>query len=134
MTTTSLSFVILHAVSISVEAEESLLTLPRSSFEAVSSLTILTCFVRPSNSSFISRWITPSGEIISRSTGRYSFNQGRVTSEGLGTVLAVQSLSYEDAGVYRCEVVSRGGSVSSCDCTGFPTSASVQLVLRGMYM
>lgn len=121
------------AAVISVEAEQSVITKPRSSIEVISSLTILTCSVHSPNSSFISRWITPSGEIISRSTGRYSLNQGLVTADGLGTVLAVQKLSYEDAGVYMCEVVPRGGSVSSCDCSGFPASASIQLVLQGIY-
>ena len=114
-----------------MQADDEVIIQPRSNIETVSASAILTCSIEPSDVSFSSRWITPGGQIITGSIDHYSLIQGRVSLQGMGTVLAVQSLSYEDAGAYTCEVVERGGSVLSCDCDGFPTSAAVELILQG---
>ena len=98
------------------------------SSSSVSSFAILICDIRPANASITSRWITPHGRIISEETesDRYTLTDGR-TFTGLGTILAIHRISYKDAGVYTCEVVSRGAT-----CRRFPVSSSVQLVLQGV--
>ena len=74
---------------------------------------VLLCFLMPSSSipsqDYETRWITPSGAVITRSTdisGRYVTTEGAVPVNGIshpGAILGIQSLSYTDAGIYMCE-------------------------------
>ena len=48
------------------------------------------------------------------------------------TLLAVQNVSYMDAGFYTCEVVPRSISRSQCECVDFPFSATIELQLKGL--
>lgn len=52
------------------------------------------------------RWITPAGEIVVSTTGRYVINNRLVPVNGAqfpGTEIAIHNLSYQDAGQYICE-------------------------------
>ena len=53
------------------------------------------------------RWITPRGEIVDSTGGRFTFIEGEVlvnsTTRYPATVLWINRLSYRDAGVYTCQ-------------------------------
>ena len=96
-----------------------------------SSFVVIVCNVEPINATVPTRWVMPHGEIISQSYGRYRIGQG-VNGNGVwSTILAVQNVSYRDAGHYTCEVVPSSISRSQCECVDFPFSATTELQLQG---
>lgn len=72
--------------------------------------TFLSCGVVPPDANFVTRWITPNGGILTSSNtnnnsrlsvleGSFELNQRNID----GTALILRNLSYQDAGMYRCE-------------------------------
>ena len=82
-------------------------TLPNTSLMPT---TVLTCGLTPTSltrQDYRARWITPVGETVVSSDGRFILNNGLVPVNGTqfpGTVFAIPNLSYQDAGQYTCEV------------------------------
>ena len=74
---------------------------------------VIICHLTPvslvPNQDYESRWITPTGIIVTESSnllGRYAVTEGTVPVDEMsvpGTIMVVQSLSYQDAGTYTCE-------------------------------
>ena len=95
------------------------------------SFVVITCHVELTNSTVPTRWILPSGQIIDSSFGRYSVGQGANENGVWSTLLAVQNVSYRDAGHYTCEVVPSSVLRSQCECVDFPFSATTELLLQG---
>ncbi len=103
----------------------------------LNSFTFLTCIIEPKNASVVSRWLLPSGDIVSSRnaslSGRLVVNEGMLAlSEGtvFGTVLVIQRVSYRDSGVYTCEVREVDGE--QCECDGeWPAVTSAELQLQG---
>ena len=96
-----------------------------------SSFVVLGCTVELVNATVPTRWVLPHGQIINESFGRYRMGQGRNENGVWSTLLAVQNVSYRDAGFYTCEVVPRSVSRSQCECVDFPFSATTKLQLKG---
>ena len=70
--------------------------------------TFLSCGVESTSAEYATRWITPSGDIITPAdTGRLSIIEGNNIEIDRrifdGTALIVLNLSYQDEGVYTCE-------------------------------
>lgn len=96
-----------------------------------SSFVIIICNVESVNATVPTRWVLPHGQIISRSVDRYQIGQGFNENGLWSTLLAVQNVSYKDAGYYTCEVAPSGVPRSQCECVDFPFSATTKLQLEG---
>ncbi len=102
----------------------------------LNSFTFLTCIIEPKNATVDSRWLLPSGEIVSSRnasrTDRLAVNEGEIAlSQGslFGTVLVIERVSYKDNGMYTCEV--REINEEQCECEGeWPAAASAELQLQ----
>lgn len=97
----------------------------------LSSFVVIICNVESANATVPTRWVLPHGQIISRSIGRYQIGQGYSENGLWSTLLALQNVSYKDAGYYTCEVVPSGVPRSQCECVDFPFSATTKLQLEG---
>ena len=91
----------------------------------------LVCGLEPTSlvqDNYTSRWITPRGEIVTSSRGRFVLTEGTVTVNFTilvtGTMLDVARLSYQDAGVYTCE-----GRITNSDESSPWISATFELQL-----
>ena len=93
--------------NISVFPSQPSVTLPEPSL--LISRTVLACGFTPISltmQDYRTRWITPAREIVVSITGHYIVINGNVrinASQFPGTVIAIQNLSYQDAGQYTCE-------------------------------
>ena len=96
-----------------------MVTLPENNLVMPNSL--LTCALTPmslTSQNYTSRWTTPASTVIS-STNPPSGSSRYVINNGIGpiqngtqfpvTLLAIQSLSYRDAGEYTCEARTNDG-------------------------
>ncbi len=77
-------------------------------FNPLSDSTFLSCGVLPVNANFVTRWITPSGNIVTPNTNnsRFIVLEGNFDIDRRnidGTALILMNLSYQDEGVYICE-------------------------------
>ena len=97
---------------------------------------ILTCGLTPTSltvQDYRTRWITPTGETVVSTDGRYILNNGPVPVNGIqfpGTVLAIQNLSYQDAGQYTCE----GQATNATDPNALWINAATNLQLNSKLM
>lgn len=106
-----------------------------SDFNSLTHSTFISCGVDPPNANFTSRWITPSGSIVTpneSSSSRLTVLEGRdiVIDRRIfdGTAIILRNISYQDEGTYICEC--RDTRVS-----GSPwMQAMSQLQLRGNYI
>lgn len=99
-----------------------------------SSFAVIVCNVEPVNATVPTRWILPNGQMISDSFGRFRVGQGSNGNGIWSTILAIQNISYQDAGYYTCEVVPSSISRSLCECVDFPFSTTTHLQLQGMIL
>ena len=109
-----------------MEAEHRVIELPSSDTLAPFTLTNIACFISPQPHNV--RWITPDGTNVLTQTGQYTVSHGEIGlptgEERYGSLLLVQDLSYENAGVYVCE------AMMDNDCLSFPKFATIQLILK----
>lgn len=126
-----ITFVISIVPEISLRPESAVKVLPGDDSQ-LNSFTFIICAIEPVNISVDTRWVLPSGKIISRAQeGRFLVSRGEAAlrngETSLSSLLLIQNLSYHDAGIYTCEV----RSTSMCE-QDWPTSATVELQLQGI--
>ena len=89
-------------------------------------ITNIACFI--SQTPHNVRWITPNGTDVLTQAGQYTVSNGGIglaTGEmRYGSVLIIQDMSYENAGVYVCEAMMED------NCSSFPEFATIQLILK----
>ena len=101
----------------------------------LNSFTFLSCIIEPRNATVESRWLLPNGQIVTvrnaSLTKHLKVAEGEIgTLEGgsaFGSVLIVRQVSYEDAGVYTCEVK----DLIDCECEVWPAVSSAELQFQG---
>lgn len=111
---------------LTVEAEHRVIVLPPPHTSELKAIANIACFISPSPHNV--RWITPNGTNVLTHTGQYTVSHGDLGlpsgDEKYGSVLIIQDISYENAGVYVCEATSED------NCSGFPEFATVELILK----
>ena len=109
-----------------VEAEQEVVIEPGTSLNIFTSLN---CLVTPENLTIAIRWILPGGDIVTEdTTGRFFVSQGPGgNTGGRNVLLLIDQLSYQDDGVYTCEVMDLDPTIP--DAPWIP--ATVQLQLNG---
>ena len=106
-----------------VVADQEVVTLPVSSFLDV--FATLICVITPSNLTIASRWNLPNGNIVTEdTTGRFIVYQGPGGGR-LDVLLLIDQLSYQDAGVYTCEVMDLDPTIP--DASWIPATVELQL-------
>ena len=113
-------------VELTVEAEHKVIVLPAPHTTEPYTVTNIACFISPTT--YNARWITPNGTNVFTHAGKYTVSHGQIglaTGEmKFGSLLIIQDLSYENAGVYVCEAMMEE------DCSSFPEFATIELVLK----
>ena len=107
------------------------LSLPDISLRPTAS-TVLVCGLIPTSLEYRTRWITPAEEILVSTTGRHVVINEQVTVNGTqfpGTTIAIEDLSYQDAGQYVCE-----GQTTNTTDPSIWISASIHLQLNGKFI
>ena len=95
---------------------------------SVNTFTPLFCEVTPDNVTIAIRWNLPNGNIVTEgTTGRFFVEQGLGGLGRLNVLLLISQLSYQDAGVYTCEVMDLDPTIP--DAPWIP--ATVELKLNG---
>ena len=101
-------------------------TLPDTSLTHV---VVLACGLTPTTLEYRTRWITPANEILVSTTGRHVVINEQVTVNGTqfpGTAIAIEDLSYQDAGQYICE-----GQTTNTTDPSIWVSTTIHLQLNG---
>ena len=89
--------------SITLEPLEEVVERPGAA--GLSSFTALICIVMPVDVTIAVRWTLPNGTMLNEgASGRFIVDHGAETGE-LTVILAINQLSYQDAGNYTCEVI-----------------------------
>ena len=109
-----------------MEAEHRVIELPPPHTSVPNTIINIACFI--SQTPHNVRWIAPDGTNVLTQAGQYTVSHGEIglaTGEmRYGSLLIVQDLSYQNAGVYVCEAMMQD------DCSSFPKLATVELVLK----
>ena len=109
-----------------MEAEHQMIVLPAPHTSEPYTITNIACFI--SQTPHNVRWITPNGTHVLTQAGQYTVSNGGIglaTGEmRYGSVLIIQDMSYENAGVYVCEAMMED------NCSSFPEFATIQLILK----
>ena len=104
---------------------ESEVVIEPSSNDVPPPFTVLKCFVTPNNATIAIRWTLPNGTMIPQgTTDRLFVDQGSGrTMDRINVVLIISQLSYQDAGVYTCEVM----DLTIPDAPWIPATVELQL-------
>ena len=106
-----------------VVADQEVVTLPGL---FLATFTSLFCEVTPENVTIAIRWNLPNGNIVTEGiTGRFFVDDEPGGLGRLNVVLFIDQLSYQDAGVYTCEVMDLDPTIP--DAPWIPATVELQL-------
>lgn len=99
---------LLHCLDVAIFSHRDRVTIP-TGFNPLSDSTFLSCGVVPIGADFTTRWITPSGGIVTQdnaNSSRLAVLEGDFEVDRpiiSGTAIVISNTSYQDEGIYRCE-------------------------------